>query len=264
MTSTLEAAPGIEPNAFRSRVATRNPIAIFLDVDGTLLDLADKPNEVVTPPRLIPTLASIQGALSGALALVSGRGVQELDRLFAPLQLRASGVHGAQMRFEPGAPVVAAPEAVELPHALWSDLQQLLRGFPGTFAENKRFSFAVHFRQAPEVEAPLRKALKWLVKSQPLPSLQLMDAHFALEIKTAGFNKGVAVSRFLATAPFLGRTPLYIGDDDTDEAAFAAVEARSGFAFSVGRARPHTSGVFVEPQSVRDWLADIARSGDLK
>ena len=91
-----------------------------------------------------------------------------------------------------------------------------------------------------------------------------MDAHCALEIKSAGFDKGMAVSRFLAAPPFLGRTPVYVGDDDTDEAAFATVKARDGLAFSVGRVRPHTSGVFMAPQSVRDWLADIAQSGSLK
>ncbi len=244
-------------NALRHGFADPDAFAIFLDVDGTLLDFAEKPSAVAAPARLIPTLAQLDAALSGAVALVSGRAIGELDRLFAPLRLRASGVHGAQMRFDPGAEVVASPDAIELPPSLWRALETLLQDFPGTFAENKRYSFAVHFRQAPQFEAPLRRAVGRLIAEPSFPLLQMMDAHCAIEIKTSGFDKGMAVSRFLAASPFRGRTPLYIGDDDTDEPAFAAVSARSGLAYSVGRRRPNTAGAFVQPQAVREWLAAL-------
>ena len=111
-------AKGICP-AWRFAAASDRPVALFLDVDGTLLDFAERPHEVVTPAGLVATLAEAERKLEGALALVSGRAIDDLDRLFEPLCLRASGVHGAQMRFDPGEPAAPSQGAVELPASLW-------------------------------------------------------------------------------------------------------------------------------------------------
>ena len=168
-------AKGISP-ASRFAAATDGPVALFLDVDGTLLDFAERPHEVVTPAGLVAALAKAERKLEGALALVSGRAIDDLDRLFEPLRLRASGVHGAQMRFDPSEPATASPGAVELPASLWAALARAVGEFPGAFAENKRFSFAVHYRLAPSLEKPLRETVMRLINSQPQTAIEIVNA----------------------------------------------------------------------------------------
>ena len=222
-------------------------------MDGTLLDLAERPDSVVTPSELLNSLEKVERKLDGALALISGRSIVELDRLFAPLRLRASGVHGAELRLDPTKPAVKAGGTEELPGDLWSALNDGLRDFPGVFAENKRFSFAIHYRQAPQLETPVREAVTRLVERET-QALEVMDAHCAVEIKAPGANKGLAIASFLESPPFAGRTPIFVGDDATDEAGFAFVSARGGFAYSVGPRRPGVNGTFAHPSDVRDWL----------
>jgi trehalose 6-phosphate phosphatase len=235
-------------------------VALFLDVDGTLLDFALRPDAVITPPELVASLAAAEQKLEGALALVSGRTLAELDRLFAPLRLRASGVHGAEMRFESGGPVSNLPEAAQMPDSLWRTVLRVTEEFPGTLAENKGFSYAVHFRLAPWSEAPLRAAIAKAVANEPDGAIEIMDAHFALELKRPGSNKGRAIKSFLSTPPFSGRTPIFVGDDTTDESGFAMVSSIGGFAFAVGEHLPGAIGVFERPGDVRDWLAGFAGS----
>ena len=158
-------------------------------------------------------------------------------------------------------PLPRAPGVVALPDSLWTAVNEAMREFPGTLAENKRYSFAVHYRLAPEAEAPLRERIMKLVEGESRTDIQVMNAHCAIELKAPGFDKGSAIEAFLSTAPFRGRTPVFIGDDETDEAGFAVVSARGGYAYSVGRRRPGAIGAFERPSAVRDWLADFADHG---
>jgi trehalose 6-phosphate phosphatase len=238
--------------------AVDGPVALFLDVDGTLLDIADRPERVVVPPGLVDVLAKAERRLDGALALVTGREIAEVDRLFRPLKLRAAVVHGAELRLDPDAAPTPFPGTAELPASLWNGLTEALREFPGTFAENKRYSFAVHYRLAPGVKEPLRKAVARVVQAEPESAVEVMNARCAIELKAPGYDKGRAVAAILAVPPFLGRTSIYVGDDKTDEAAFAAVSARGGFAYSVGRPRKGANGVFASTGDVREWLAKLA------
>jgi trehalose 6-phosphate phosphatase len=232
-------------------------IALFLDVDGTLLDLAPRPTAVVVPGSLISSLARAEKALEGALALVSGRSIDDLDRLFAPLSLRASGVHGAEIRFTPADIDRPDNAATSLPRKLWMALTELLFDFPGTFAENKRFSFAVHYRTVPILKGRLREELEHFVACHANLNLSLIHGHSVFEIKAQGFDKGSAIEKFIKRSPFLGRMPIFIGDDSSDEAGFAAVVRHGGQAFSVGHESPGVSGVFPGPESVRHWLAEF-------
>ncbi len=232
--------------------------ALFLDVDGTLLDLAASPAAVVVPHGLVECIADIERALGGALALISGRTLADLDQLFSPLRLRASGVQGAEIRYDPLTPVIVDAAAAALPAQLWRSLNESLADFPGAFAENKRFSFAVHYRAAPNCGADLREVLRRLVAAEAIPDVEIIDARLAFEIKGRGFDKGSAINRFLARSPFVGRIPIFVGDDGTDEAGFAAVVQRHGAAYSVGQVRPGVSAVFSKPSLVRDWLARSA------
>jgi trehalose 6-phosphate phosphatase len=257
----LSSPPFMDATADHLETLTEGPSALFLDVDGTILDLAERPDDVVTPPGLVTTLLRAERKLAGALALVSGRPIVELDRLFRPLRLRASGVHGAEMRFDPGGPRISALGASELPQSLLADLTQAVAAFPGAFVENKRFSFAVHYRLAREAERPLREAVTRLVDSAET-AVEVMNAHCAIELKVPGCDKGGAIAAFLSTPAFRGRTPIFVGDDLTDESGFAVVAARGGYAFSVGARRPGAMGTFARPSAVRGWLADYADRED--
>ena len=198
----------------------RQIAAVFLDVDGTLLDLASSPDTVFVPDGLVGVLSRATRRLSGALALVSGRTIDDMDLLFAPLRLRASGVHGAQIRIHPTQPIQIAPAASELPLSFRTALNVALSRFQGILIENKGFSVAIHYRLNPEIAANLRGALRDLIAAEPWRGLEIEDAHFAFELKPPSFDKGKAIAHFLACAPFRGRTPIFIGDDTTDEFRF--------------------------------------------
>jgi trehalose 6-phosphate phosphatase len=253
-------APAVEGAAIEGVAPLGDtPPALFLDVDGTLLDLAARPDDVVAPVDLIATLARAERKLAGALALISGRPIDDVDRLFAPLRLRVSGVHGAEIRLDPNA--ARTPTTVgDLPQSLLAALRLAVEPFPGVFVEDKRFSFTVHYRLAPAAERPLRHIVQELVDSLPI-AIEMMDAHYAIEIKGPSYDKGSAIAAFLSTPTFRGRTPIFIGDDTTDESGFALVTARGGLAYSVGRPRPGAIGAFSEPRAVREWLAEFAARG---
>jgi len=256
----LSASPDMGATTSHFGALTAGPSALFLDVDGTILDLAERPDDVVTPRGLVTTLQRTERKLAGALALISGRPIRELDRLFDPLRLRASGVHGAEMRLDPGGPLTSALGATELPRALFSELTRVVAAFPGAFVEDKRFSFAIHYRLAPGAERPLREAVMRIVESARI-AIEVMNAHCAIELKASGCDKGGAIAAFLSMPAFRDRTPIFVGDDTTDESGFAVVAARGGYAFSVGIRRPGAIATFSRPSTVRDWLAAYADRG---
>lgn len=229
---------------------------LFLDVDGTLIDIAPTPDAVRVPPGLLDALRRAERACGGALALVSGRSIADLDRIFAPLLLSASGVHGAEFRFGDG---TRRTKAEPLPPSAWDDLTDLLGGFPDTLAENKGFSFAVHYRSAPWSEPRLREALDLFLGRRVDLGLAILPGHCVFELKRPGIDKGAAIADFMSRAPFAGRRPVFIGDDVTDTPGFATVRDRGGVAYSVTHAFPGVDGTFTDPAAVRRWLADIGR-----
>jgi trehalose 6-phosphate phosphatase len=233
-------------------------IALFLDVDGTLLDLAPHPASVVVPAGLIDALAAAERRLGGALALVSGRPIAALDRLFAPLLLRASGVHGAEIRCAPGDSVRMSAER-RMPRAAWSELVGILARFPGTFPEDKCVSFAIHYPAAGAGADELAAALGRLAARFGEFELELTAGHRVFEVRLPGFDKGKAIESFMAKAPFLHRRPVFIADDAMDRAGFETALAHGGLAFSVGCTLPGLSGSFPAPSAVRDWLGRIGR-----
>ena len=236
-------------------------VALFLDVDGTLIDIAERPDAVVVPDGLVATLKRAETAAGGALALVSGRPLADLDRLFEPLRLAASGVHGAELRLDPKGEAAISEAVGPLPPALWTELAEMLADLPGTFAENKRYSYAVHYREAPWAERTLKARLERLLQTSPQPGIAMLGAHSAFELKHPQFDKGQAIRRFLECPPFKGRTPVFVGDDETDEAGFAVVAALGGYAYSVGEPRPCAAATFASPAAVRRWLTSFAAGG---
>ena len=170
-------------------------------------------------------------------------------------------MHGAELRLNPISEPSPAPGIVEMPLSLRTAVNGVLGDFPGTFVEDKRFSLAVHYRQAPDLGGPLRARLADLIEPFRKIGIAMLDAHCAFELKPSGFDKGKAVAAFLSEWPFRERTPIFVGDDDTDEAGFAVVSARGGCAYSVGRRRPGVVATFANPREVRGCLAGFARGG---
>ena len=234
--------------------------ALFLDVDGCLLDFADAPDRVVVPLGLRERLFSLSLRLGGALALVSGRSLQSLDDLFWPLRLPAAGMHGVERRSQ--ARLVHAPKADLALRRLCAEAGVLALRHPGAIVENKHAGFALHWRAAPAAEAALRGFAEAAVAELPGHRLQLGD-HVA-EVVPAGGDKGRAIEDFLAEAPFAGRFPVYAGDDLTDEAGFRAINARDGASVLVG-GRGDSAARFGlrDPAEVRAWL-DMPGAGDLR
>lgn len=227
--------------------------ALFLDVDGTLLEIAATPESVVVPDGLTSSLRELETALSGAMAIVTGRTLVDLDHLFSGLRTRAAGVHGAQLRFDP-TQAVAEEAFPVLPDRLWSALNAALAEFPDIYRENKRFSFAVHFRTRPDLAGFVRTRLRRLIADESGLDLALIEAQLAYEIKPCGFDKGTAITEFMRRAPFCGRLPTFVGDDATDDFGIAVVSDQGGVAYSVGARRPRAVATFPDPATVRRWL----------
>ncbi|MGY0558054.1 MULTISPECIES: trehalose-phosphatase [unclassified Lysobacter] len=225
--------------------------ALLLDVDGTLLDFAPTPDAVVVPAGLVDTLQSLQQKLDGALALVSGRPLAQLDRLFAPLQLPAAGLHGLEMRHDTTRATTPAPP-VPL-QALLHKAQSLVNGYPGALVEDKGATVALHWRgnrdAKPALMSLAEAALTWL------PGYHLQPGDQVLELRPDGADKGVAIAALIATDPFRGRRPVFVGDDLTDEHGFRVVREHAGLAVLVGDRQPSAADHrLADPTTVRDWL----------
>jgi trehalose 6-phosphate phosphatase len=232
-------------------------VALLLDVDGTLLDFAPTPREVFVPATLREALRCLLDRTGGALALVSGRPIEELDLLFAPLQLPAAGGHGAEIRPWPIGEINrgnAAPLGKEIKRRLAT-----IAGIgPGIILEDKAFSLAIHYRLAPEKEAVVREAVLAICEEAG-PAIELLPGKYVFEVKSAGFDKGTAVRALMAHVPFRSRQPVFLGDDTTDEAAIGVMPEFNGIGISVGRTMAGAKGCFDAPQDVRTWLQDLAR-----
>lgn len=224
--------------------------ALFLDFDGTLADIAAKPDKVQVPVGLPPTLRALHQLLGGALAIVTGRKQSDVDGFLAPLLLPMASEHGAQYRFADARQ--AAIEAPDLGRVL-AAATSLQAQHPELIVETKRASVALHFRQAPHLEPLCRETLEHALHGAD--GLELMQGKCVLEVKTAGVHKGQAIAAFMQTPPFAGRTPVFVGDDVTDEAGFAAVLALGGWAIKVGTGPSQASYRCTTPAALRGWLA---------
>jgi trehalose 6-phosphate phosphatase len=233
-----------------------NEYAFLLDIDGTLLDLAPTPREVRVPPDLSKTLARLFARTSGALALVSGRSLNDIDLIFAPEKFPAVGGHGAEMRLSTDREAVAT-QAPPLDEELKRRLAAIAKLSPGILLEDKGYSLALHYRLAPHAEKAIYAAVSLIRADLPNAPIEVLSGKCVCEIKHSGFTKGTGVLELMTHAPFKGRRPIFIGDDVTDEAVFAIIPDFDGLAFSVGRRARGVVGHFNEPRDVREWLARL-------
>ena len=231
--------------------------ALFLDVDGTLLDFQDDPAAVAVSPDLLALLQRLHAALDGALSLVSGRTLTNLNRLFGTSWSMA-GLHGLQLRRADGScrhhPLDAAAHA-----QLRQRAETLLDALDGIELEDKGIAIALHCRRSPERFEAMRDAAAALADA--MPGYELQAGNLVMEIKPAGMDKGRAVRELLRQPPFAGRQPIYLGDDLTDEHAFDTVARAGGCGIRVGHRRP-TAAQFTlpSPAAVQHWLLRVHRA----
>lgn len=228
--------------------------ALFLDVDGTLLDLAEHPRSVHVEPGLAEALGRLQGLNGGALALISGRSIGDLDRLFAPLPLAAAGQHGAERR--------RANHAIELDRSKASALARnalanLARRHPDLLFEDKGATLAMHFRHAPQLEILVEATLAGIAR-ESAGEWTLQTGKMVRELVPHGRNKGGAIAAFVREPPFAGRVPVFIGDDDTDEHGFALVRRLGGHTIKVGPEPSIAQCRIADAPGVRIWLGAYA------
>src|SRR6202522_2011051 len=230
--------------------------ALLLDIDGTLLDLAPTPREVWVPPGLADTLRRLLMRTSGALALVSGRSLNDIDLIFAPEQFPGVGGHGAEMRLSTESEAVAT-HAPPMDKELKGRLAAIAKLSPGILLEDKGYSLALHYRLAPHAEKAIYEAVSLIRADLPNAPIEVLPGKCVCEIKHSGFNKATGVVELMAHEPFKGRRPIFIGDDVPAESACARTPDFGGFAFSVGRRAQGVAGHFDEPRDVREWLAHL-------
>jgi trehalose 6-phosphate phosphatase len=226
--------------------------ALFLDVDGTLLEFESDPRAVRPGAPLLDLLRRLADRLGGGLALVSGRPLAVLDQMFEPLRLPAAGLHGLERRSAAGH---VERHSAEVPAEARAAFRELLRGRCGLLLEDKGTSVALHYRNAPALE-PIVRAAAEEVATTLGPAWQLLAGAYVYELKPAGITKGTAVEAFLREPPFNGRRPVYVGDDLTDLDGMAAAERLGGEGIAVGT-RIAARWRLADPAATRHWLADV-------
>ena len=239
---------------------TRGTFALFLDVDGTLIDIAETPDAVLVPPLLPGQLARLSQSLNGALALVSGRSIASLDTLFGPYKFAAAGLHGMEMRSAPDDPIIRAflNDKGEL-DAARDQLKRFAKRWPGLIIEDKGIGFAVHFRRVPKASLEVDREIQDLMATLG-PEWTRQDGKMVVEIRPSGSNKADAVEKLMKAPAFRGRTPITIGDDLTDESMFAYANDTLGRSVRVGRGEHQSNAQFTvrSPEAIREWVARLA------
>jgi trehalose 6-phosphate phosphatase len=228
--------------------------ALFLDFDGTLVEIAATPEQVVVPPSLPDLLARLYRQLGGALAIVSGRPLAQTDRLLRPFSASGAGEHGVSVRYDDGT-LEEMPIGVAVPEQWRSSLESAAKRWPGVRVEEKPHGVTMHYRLAPERSEEVWSLVRTLVPSDH-PWFRLLPAREAVEISLRSVSKGHAVERLMAHHPFHGRRPIFVGDDVTDEAGMSMARRFGGLGLRVAE-------VFGgDPAQVRAWLMQSAERLD--
>jgi len=249
----MTSLPVIDGTSFEEK-----SIALFLDFDGTLVEIADAPENIIVPDGLPQLLEKLSWRLDGSLAIVSGRAIDVVDRFLEGAVVPIAGLHGWERRGADGHITHMAEELPDLGPARRA-LSALAEQVPGILLEDKGASIAIHFRKIPELADVCRAAVAD-VAAASYGSLVALEGKFVIEVKAVVAEKGFAVHSFLQEPPFQGHRPIYLGDDITDESGFAAVNAAGGYGILIGnRGRPSLADLTLSNvTAVHAWLAEIA------
>jgi trehalose-phosphatase len=230
--------------------------ALFLDVDGCLLDFADAPDAVIVTDALRTTLDALAQRLQGALALVSGRSIAAIDALFSPLRLPAAGLHGLERRSATAH--AAPPPAPTALAAIRAEAATIARNWPGVLVEDKGAALGLHWRVASHARDAVRAFAEAALPR--LPGYRLQHGDHVVELRPANGDKGTAIRAMLDEPPFRDRIPVFAGDDLTDECGFAVVNASGGLSVLVGAREPSAAHYGLrDPAAVRSWLGSASR-----
>lgn len=244
-------------NRVEQLLAVGAPVGLFLDIDGTLLDMALTPSTVHVPPGLAELLGTIATRLSGALAIVTGRPIAEADELLRPMKFVAAGVHGAEMRTTTTGEI--RPLTPSFNPALLSDIRAVAISLPGVVTEDKGTGIALHYRLAPELRDSLLITLESLVPKYP-GQFAICEGRKVVEILPVGFSKGRALRKLACLPDFTDRIPIMIGDDIADIAAFRMAETMGGFGLKVvGETFSEDEASFRSPADVLEWLKGMQK-----
>jgi trehalose 6-phosphate phosphatase len=224
--------------------------ALFLDFDGTLVELADTPDAIRVPPALGPLLDRLRRRLDGRLAIVSGRSIADLERHLPCSGVAVSGSHGLELRLANGLSLpLSVPPGLE--HAR-ADVERFAAGRPGMIVESKPLGIAVHFRLAPDQE---EEVLDFMAETARQQGLLLQSGNMVAELRPRGAHKGDALKALMMEPRFMGARPLFVGDDLTDEHAFAAAAELGGAGILVGSPRKTAARYrLASVDAVADWL----------
>lgn len=229
-----------------------NAVALFLDVDGTLLEIMNNPADVSADANLVGLLEACFKSLGGAMALVSGRSVAEVDRMFAPASFPVAGAHGAELRIDGGKIVTVAHDP--LPEDALAPIQELAAAHEGLLLEHKRGGVSLHYRRAPELESECRE-LVTRVMAEIGDAFRLIAGKMVFEIAPGAYDKGAAIRTFLENPPFTGRIPVFLGDDVTDEDGFRVVNELAGMSIRIGDIERSAARYRLDNvAAVRPWL----------
>lgn len=212
--------------------ATAATLAVFLDFDGTLVEIVERPDMVEISPETLAALTRLYRGLNGAVAVITGRAIGDVDRFLSPLKLPVAGVHGLERRLTGGEVRGAAVDSESL-DAVTAGLQAFVAAAPsGLILEPKAGSIALHYRARPELEGDCVQAMDDAVHG--VEGLHVLRGKMVIEARVDGTDKGGAVAEFLAEPPFAGRMPFFAGDDVTDEFAFDTVNKSQGISVKIG------------------------------
>ncbi len=230
-------------------------LALFLDFDGTLVEIAEKPDAVRLAETTRVTLARLQRTLDGALAIITGREIEVIDAMLSPFRCPVAGVHGLTRRDAVGRAHATAVDTAFLDQAE-RRLEQLARPEAGLLVERKSHAIAIHYRGRPDLEHACIEAMEAIAQLDD--RVRLVRGKMVVEARPSGGDKGTAVAEFMTEAPFAGRRPLFVGDDVTDEDAFEVVNRLGGLTLKIGPGKTHAQHRVADTAAFLAWLDDIA------
>jgi len=242
------------PGARRAPPALTPDCALFLDVDGTLVDDAPKPEDIRVDEELLQILPRVAGRLGHALALITGRSIGGVDRLFPKLRLPMAGQHGSERRAADGTIHLNAPDPVSFA-SMRHLLQVLSDRHPGLYLEDKGTTLALHYRDVPQLAAHVYRIVRSSVRNVGGNNFDLQPGKRMLEVRPGSRNKGTAIADFMREPPFAGRRPVFAGDDRADEFGFAVVDCMGGWSVKVGAGRTRARYRLKDIAAVRRWLS---------